>query len=187
MCGISGYYSNHSFFSEGDLRNMTGVLSHRGPDSDGFFLEKACGLGFKRLSIIDVSKNGDQPMTSANKRFVIIYNGETYNYKELISLLDEEIRKELHSTTDTEIILELFSKYGTKFVRHLNGMFAIAIYDRETENLFLFRDRNGIKPLFYYWDKKNFAFASELKSLMQLKQIKHFKENENSHCNNKFK
>ncbi len=172
MCGISGYYSANNFFTEDNLRKMTAVLSHRGPDSDGFFMENNCGLGFKRLSILDVSSNGNQPMASLNSRFIIVYNGETYNYKELVSLLDKNVLDKLRSTSDTEIILELFAQYGNKFVNYLNGMFAIAIYDRETEKITLFRDRSGIKPLFYYWDGKNFAFASELKSLVQLKQVK---------------
>jgi len=141
MCGITGYFSPKHFFSEQDLRNMAFSISHRGPDADGYFIENGCGLGFKRLSILDVSENGNQPMVSHNKRYVIAYNGETYNYKELVSLLDDNTRCKLRSSSDTEIILELFSQYGKKFVNYLNGMFAISIYDRETEELYLFRDR----------------------------------------------
>jgi asparagine synthase (glutamine-hydrolysing) len=171
MCGITGFYSTTDFFSKADLSEMSSALTHRGPDSDGFFIGTNCGLGFRRLSIIDVSQNGNQPMTSQNDRYVIIYNGETYNYKELSALLDKNIHAKLHSTSDTEIILELFAQHGKKFVNFLNGMFSIAIYDKISQELFLFRDRSGIKPLYYYWDGKNFAFASELKSLMRLKQI----------------
>ena len=171
MCGISGFYAVNNFFSENDLRKMTGVLSHRGPDAEGIFIENKCGLGFRRLSILDVSDKANQPMISLNKRYVINYNGEIYNYKELKALLDETTIRNLKTTSDTEIILELFSRYGKKFVTYLNGMFAIAIYDRETEELFFFRDRSGIKPLYYYWDGTNFAFASEIKALLQLSQV----------------
>ena len=110
-------------------------------------------------------------MFSFNNRYVIIYNGEIYNFKELISLLDPAIRYQLKTTSDTEVILELFSQLGNKFVEHLNGMFTIAIYDRTKKELSLFRDRMGIKPLYYYYDGTNFAFASELKSLKHLQQI----------------
>ena len=168
MCGISGYLSFDNLFSEADLRKMTSVLAHRGPDADGQFIENNCGLGFKRLSIIDVSDMANQPMLSLNMRFVMVYNGEIYNYKELTSLLDAEVIRQLKSTSDTEIVLELFSKFGINFVSCLNGMFSIAIYDRELEELFFFRDRSGIKPLYYYWDGTNVAFASEIKALLQL-------------------
>ncbi len=172
MCGISGYFCFDNFFSEDDLRKMTAVLTHRGPDDEGFFIENNCGLGFKRLSILDVSEKANQPMFSSDKRFVISYNGETYNYKELVSLLDTNVARQLKTTSDTEIILELFAQVGKKFVSYLNGMFAIAIYDRQTEELYFFRDRSGIKPLYYYWDGKHFAFASEIKALLQLTQVR---------------
>ncbi len=171
MCGISGFFSSTNFFSEHDLRKMTSSLTHRGPDADGYFTEGNIGLGHRRLSIIDVSEKANQPMFSANNRYVIIYNGETYNYKELISSLDSVIRNQLKTTSDTEVILELFSQNGNQFAEQLNGMFAIMIYDRIKKELSLFRDRLGIKPLYYYWDGANFAFASELKSLLQLSQL----------------
>lgn len=171
MCGISGFYSPNHFFSEEDLRKMNDLLSHRGPDAEGYFFEGNVGLGHRRLSIIDVSEKANQPMFSANNRYVIIFNGEIYNYKELISLLDPETRSQLKTTSDTEVILELFAKMGNTFVEHLNGMFTIAIYDKIKNALYLFRDRMGIKPLFYFYDGTNFAFASELKSLLQISRI----------------
>ena len=116
MCGISGYFSFDNFFSENDLRKMSSALTHRGPDAEGMFIENNCGLAFKRLRIIDVSEKGNQPMFSMNKRYVIVFNGEIYNYKELASMLDDDVIHNLKSSSDTEIILELFSKYGTSFV-----------------------------------------------------------------------
>jgi asparagine synthase (glutamine-hydrolysing) len=175
MCGISGYYSRENFFSGDDLRKMTEIISHRGPDAEGYYTDEVVGLGHKRLSILDLSESANQPMLSHNKRYLMVYNGEIYNYQEISNEIkmnasqNENIRFE--TSSDSEAILEAFSKYGPAFVEKLNGMFAIVVYDMHTKELFLFRDRIGIKPLHYYWDGKNFAFASELKSLALLKQI----------------
>ena len=177
MCGISGYYSRQNFFSKEDLAKMTEALAHRGPDAEGYFSDDIIGFGHKRLSILDLSEAANQPMHSHNNRYVMIYNGEIYNYQEISneikmnSLPNEPVK--FDTSSDSEAILEAFSNYGPAFVEKLNGMFAIAIYDKQAKELFLFRDRIGIKPLFYYWDGKNFAFASELKSLALLKQIPH--------------
>ena len=182
MCGICGFYSSSGVFSENDLRKMTSSLAHRGPDADGVFQEGSVGLGHRRLSVIDLSQAANQPMVSHNERFVIVYNGEVYNFKEIekefrIQTLpalptgqaggrqDSEFR--MKTSSDTEVILEAFTFWGVDFVHKLNGMFAIAIYDKAENSLFIFRDRVGIKPLYYYWDGQNFAFASELKALKQ--------------------
>jgi asparagine synthase (glutamine-hydrolysing) len=184
MCGISGYFSTNNFFSRKDLEAMTNAVAHRGPDAEGFYSDEFCGLGHRRLSIIDLSSRANQPLTSANDRYVIIYNGEVYNFTELGAQIkgitghtNDPIQ--FRTNSDTEVILEAFSAYGVDFVHQLNGMFAIAIYDKVEKALYIFRDRLGIKPLYYYYDGKNFAFASELKSLQELKQLQ-FNVNENS-------
>lgn len=175
MCGIAGFYSLEKKFSKEDLNDMTGVLAHRGPDAEGFFYDETCGLGHRRLSIIDLSERANQPMISQSGRYVIIYNGEVYNFSEIAaSLKSSKLPNEnfnFKTSSDTEVILESFAYYGADFVHQLNGMFAIVIYDTVANELYLFRDRLGIKPLYYFWDGKNFAFASELKSIIRLKAI----------------
>lgn len=175
MCGIAGFYSVSNSFSKEDVVKMTDSIRHRGPDSDGVFYDQTCGLGHRRLSIIDLSDRASQPMYSSNGRYVIVYNGEVYNYQEIGAKLHKagvvEQGLKFKSSSDTEVILEAFIQYGTDFVQELNGMFAFAIYDLEKKELYLYRDRVGIKPLYFYWDEKNFAFASELKALRQLTQL----------------
>jgi asparagine synthase (glutamine-hydrolysing) len=164
MCGIVGFLSFSQKFHESYLKEMANAIQHRGPDADGFFTDGIVGLGHRRLSILDLSEKANQPMISQNERWVIVLNGEIYNYRELIKQLEIT----LLTTGDTEIALELFAKQYLKSIYHLNGMFAFAVYDRETKDLFLVRDRIGIKPIYYYWDEENFAFSSELKSLLKL-------------------
>ncbi|MEE4177583.1 MAG: asparagine synthase (glutamine-hydrolyzing) [Bacteroides sp.] len=173
MCGIVGFFSRKSWLSEGDLRRMIGSVAHRGPDAEGSFLEDSVGLGHRRLSIIDLSKAANQPMYSHCGRYVMVYNGEIYNFREIL----EEIVKEqpdfvLKTSSDSEVIIQAFALWGKAFTSRLNGMFAIAIYDRQAHKLFLFRDRMGIKPLYYYYDGEHFAFASELRGLMAVSDIK---------------
>lgn len=174
MCGIAGFLSFEKFFNEEDLRSMTDKIKHRGPDAEGFFTDAICGLGHRRLSVIDLSDRANQPMHSANDRYVIIYNGEVYNYQEIGARLKENNYSsefKLRTASDTEIILESFALLGIECIHQLNGMFAFAIYDKVAQELYLVRDRLGIKPLLYFWDGKNIAFSSELKSLAQLPQI----------------
>lgn len=174
MCGIAGYLTFEKYFSDEDLHAMTNTISHRGPDAEGFFNDGICGLGHRRLSIIDLSDRANQPMHSANDRYVIIYNGEVYNYQEIGARLKENnygIEFKPKTSSDTEIILESFVHYGIDCIHQLNGMFSFAIYDKVMNELYLVRDRLGIKPLIYYWDGKNIAFSSELKSLAKLPQI----------------
>jgi asparagine synthase (glutamine-hydrolysing) len=166
MCGICGFYSTSGVFSGNDLEMMSSSLSHRGPDANGVFLNGNVGLGHKRLSIIDLSNTANQPMYSHNDRFVMVYNGEVYNFKEIAEeckLKYPDFR--LKTSSDSEVILEAFVLWGADFVNKLNGMFAIVIYDKLEDLVYVFRDRVGIKPLYYYWDNQNFAFASELKAL----------------------
>ena len=174
MCGIAGYYSIDGIFNQDDLVKMTNRIAHRGPDAEGFYNDGICGLGHRRLSIIDLNERSNQPMHSANDRFVIAYNGEVYNFREIGASLKEsndENKIMFKTSSDTEVILEAFSTIGIDCVHHLNGMFAFAIYDKLKKELYLIRDRLGIKPLLYYWDGKNLAFASEMKSLLQLTGI----------------
>ena len=172
MCGICGFYSKTNIFSEEELKKMALALSHRGPDANGFFFHDAFALAHLRLSIIDLSDAANQPMTSRNGRYVMVYNGEVYNYKEIEKEL--KIQNNIFcakTSSDTEIILEAFSQWGIDFVNKLNGMFAIVIYDKEEKSFSLFRDRLGIKPLYYFYNGTHFAFASELKALKQLNFI----------------
>jgi asparagine synthase (glutamine-hydrolysing) len=167
MCGIAGFYSINQKFTESNLQNMTTALSHRGPDADGFFYTGVCGLGHRRLSVIDLSEAANQPMFTPDERYAMVYNGEVYNFKELRKQIDTPLR----TNSDSEVILELFAKMNIRSVYWLNGIFALAIYDQFEKALYLFRDRVGIKPLYYYYDEENFAFASEIKSLLELPQI----------------
>ena len=173
MCGISGYFSSTNFFTQEDLSTMVTAQNHRGPNSNGTFFHNQVGLGHNRLSIIDLSERGAQPMHSFSNRYVIVYNGEVYNYAEVAAELKFNFDPDFHfrSGTDTEVILQAFAGYGVNAVKHLNGMFAFAIYDKKEEELYLFRDRLGIKPLYYYWDGNNFAFASEVKSLKKIAKL----------------
>jgi len=166
MCGITGFVSPS--LNKDHLVNMTNSLAHRGPDADGFYHNESThvGLGHRRLSILDLSSAANQPMTSHCKRYVMVYNGEVYNYKNL----SKEIGITFHTNSDSEIILEAFVKWGPEFVNKLNGMFSIAIYDLEKNKLFLFRDRIGIKPLYYYLNNDELVFASELKAITGIKK-----------------
>jgi len=163
MCGILGQVSTHEI-NQQDFTSDLLKLHHRGPDDYGVYFDKTVALGQTRLSIIDLSHEGHQPMISQCGNYVIIYNGEVYNF--------EEIKKDLliknylfHSHTDTEVILNGFIEYKEQIVAKLNGMFAFTIYNKTTKELFLARDRSGIKPLYTFHDDQNFAFSSELKSL----------------------
>ncbi|MBP7390060.1 MAG: asparagine synthetase B, partial [Chitinophagales bacterium] len=166
MCGITGFYSIPQKFSEEDLHVMSNAISHRGPDASGYFLneDQTVGLGHRRLSIIDLSAAANQPMTSHNGRYVMVFNGEVYNFKEIARQLDIVP----HTSSDSEIILEAFVLKGPSCVHLLNGMFAIAIYDKHEKSLYLLRDRVGVKPLYVFESNGTFAFSSELKSIRKL-------------------
>ncbi len=169
MCGIAGFFSPYRIWSDTDLRNMTDCLSHRGPDADGFYIDRDHGLGFghRRLSILDLSTAANQPMPSHDGRYQICFNGEVYNFREIALQLGIHT----HTTSDTEVILEAFALRGPDFVHLMNGMFAIAIYDTQEHVLYLFRDRLGVKPIYYYAQDGHFAFASEIKALLRLDHI----------------
>ena len=167
MCGICGYVSDRHITIE-QLEQMNNAMSHRGPDDKGaeqFPMPngKTVGLAQRRLSILDLSSMGHQPMHSKDDRVMVVYNGEIYNYRELQKELNEY---SFQSNCDTEVIIAAYLKWGIQFVDHLNGMFAICLYDREDDSVFLIRDRIGKKPLYYETEKENLYFASELKPLM---------------------
>lgn len=174
MCGLFGVISTKGSVNTDALTQCTSTLRHRGPDVENIYISKngQCGLGHTRLSILDLSEGANQPFYSDCGRYVMVYNGEVYNYKELSEKLGTDARSALKTSGDTEVILKAFIKWGLPFVEQLNGMFAIAIYDIEKETLFLFRDRMGIKPLYYYRDDNLFIFGSELKSILEWPGIK---------------
>jgi asparagine synthase (glutamine-hydrolysing) len=165
MCGLSGFIDTKSICNIETLKNMTNVLSHRGPDAEGFFFEEnkisRIGLGHKRLSILDLSKNGNQPMRFNNN--IIIYNGEIYNFLEIKDEL-KKLNYTFDSNSDTEVILKAYDKWGIDCIKKFIGMFVIIIYDKKKEKVILVRDRAGVKPLYYYNHDGLFMFASELKS-----------------------
>lgn len=166
MCGISGYLSSPNSLDKNVFINATNKLNHRGPDADGFYAndDNSLYLGHKRLSIIDLSTASNQPFYSGCGRYIMVYNGEVYNYQDI----RQELQLHTKTSGDTEVILEAYAKIGVKSFELLNGMFAFAIYDTQERKLILCRDRIGIKPLFYYWDGMHFAFGSEIKMLKAL-------------------
>lgn len=169
MCGIYGYFHfDKNYYRPDILSRMGDAIIYRGPDGCGVFENKedGVGLGNRRLAIVDL-ENGNQPFFSADKKITVVQNGEIFNHKELREKLKSEgVFFKTHS--DTEVILRLYEKYGMNFVHHLNGMFAIAIYDERIKKLYLIRDRAGVKPLYYYKDNHQFLFASEIKSLLSV-------------------
>ncbi len=148
-----------------NLSAATNRLSSRGPNQQGSFVEQFVGLGHCRLSILDLSEKGRQPMKDGTDRYVMVFNGEIYNYKSLRSELETK-GYAFYSETDTEVLLNLYIEKREKCLQELNGFFAFAIYDKQEKSLFLARDRMGIKPLYYYHDEDKFLFASEMKSLI---------------------
>src|SRR6266571_6122834 len=166
MCGIAGiWYWDGRLVSPDELSTMITVMHHRGPDDAGTYLDGSLGLGHRRLSIIDLSSAGHQPMANEDEALWLTYNGEIYNYRELLpSLLAQGHR--FRSRTDSEVILHAFESYGVECVHQFNGMWALALWDTRARRLFLSRDRFGIKPLYYYWDEEKFIFASEIKALV---------------------
>ena len=168
MCGICGYIGNR--ISDIDLSRMNDIMYHRGPDDSGIWQGEwhkggSIGLAHRRLSIIDLSELGHQPMISQNGKWIIVFNGEIYNYKELRDELKER-GYSFVSKSDTEVVLNSFVEWEDKAARKLNGMFAIAAYNSERKILYLVRDRIGKKPLYYYIQDENIIFASELKSIL---------------------
>src|SRR5215831_16869760 len=169
MCGITGFFNKHGNNTDWRecLTRMTSAMSHRGPDDAGYWLDTETGLalGHRRLSIVDLSPTGHQPMASETGRYQLTFNGEIYNFRVL--------RKELESSghrflghSDTEVMLAAFEEWGAlRAVNRFIGMFAFAVLDRKERLLYLGRDRIGEKPLYYGWVDDVFMFASELRAL----------------------
>jgi asparagine synthase (glutamine-hydrolysing) len=171
MCGISGIYGLEDIQTAGPLlTKMNDTLSHRGPNDAGVFVEKNIALGHRRLSIIDLSNAGHQPMQSQDGRYTLIFNGEIYNYKEvkkkIIRFTGQPENNLFKTQTDTEVLLKAYEVWGKECLKELNGMFAFAIWDKQTSSLFIARDRLGIKPLYYYRKDNLLLFASEIRSLL---------------------
>ena len=174
MCGIAGIYNlNNSSVKKEELKKMTDVIFHRGPDGEGHWVNQSSKVGFghRRLSIIDLSENGKQPMHYANERYTITFNGEIYNY---IELKNELIIKgcQFISDSDTEVLLALYDLKKEKCLDDLDGMFAFAIWDEKEQTLFCARDRFGEKPFHYFLDNNRFVFASEIKQFWEIDIIK---------------
>lgn len=177
MCGIAGF--TRFFDTTGDVSSLVRMgdrIAHRGPDASGEYLDDGVGLCHRRLSIIDLSTAGNQPMFSEDGNLVIVFNGEIYNFLELRKDLEQK-GYQFKTQTDTEVILALYQFEGVGCLDKLFGMFAIALWDKHKQELFLARDRLGKKPLYYYHDEKRFIFASEIKSILEIetvpKQIRH--------------
>lgn len=168
MCGIAGFVASDSDVSPEEVdgvRKMTSRMSSRGPDAHGIWLGDGAVLGHRRLSILDLDPRSNQPMASFDRRYQIVFNGEIYNFRELRR--DLESRGEsFHTTSDTEVLLALFARYSSGMLPMLRGMFAIAIWDTQSRELFLARDPYGIKPLYYAKTKEGFLFASQVKALL---------------------
>jgi len=163
MCGINILYTSKSIDRDGIIKKMNHSISHRGPDNSDFYSDDYISLGHTRLSIVDLSNNGNQPMFSSNERYIIVFNGEIYNFNELKSQLNYDFT----TTTDTEVVLASYLKWGKECVNYFNGMFAFAIWDKFKKELFVTRDRLGIKPLYYYYDESTFIFSSEIRSILK--------------------
>jgi asparagine synthase (glutamine-hydrolysing) len=169
MCGISGFVDFNARNGRAELKSMTDSLIHRGPDASGYYFDQrdpySIGLGHRRLSVIDLSPAGNQPMQFLNGRYWIIFNGEIYNFAETKEKL-AGLGHHFESQSDTEVILHAYHEWGTAAMDHFIGMFVFVIYDALRETLFCCRDRAGVKPFFYYWKNGLFLFGSELKAFI---------------------
>lgn len=171
MCGIAGFTQFAAMMGDVDtLKAMGNAIYHRGPDAGGEYLDDYVGLAHRRLSIIDTSAAGNQPMFSTDEQLVIVFNGEIYNFQELRADLGAQ-GYAFQTHTDTEVILALYEREGTACLEHINGMFAFALWDKRKQQLFIARDRIGKKPLYYLQHNGRFAFASEIKALLTLPDV----------------
>lgn len=167
MCGICGF----NWDDQRLVRDMADIMDHRGPDQKGNFVDEGVSLGHSRLSIIDLSEKGKQPMKNEDGSLQIVFNGEIYNFKELRDILEKQGHR-FFSNTDTEVIIHAYEQWGVECVKRLRGMFAFAIWDSRNKQFFLARDRVGIKPLYYYFNSGKFMFASEIKAILLNPEVK---------------
>jgi asparagine synthase (glutamine-hydrolysing) len=166
MCGIAGIFDFTGAIPEKDLLiKMGSILNHRGPDDHGIYSAPGIGLSHRRLSIIDISSNGHQPMSNEDGSIWIVYNGEIYNYRELTIKL-EGLGHIFRTHSDTEVIIHAYLEWGSGCLEHFNGMFAFAIWDARKKKFFAARDRLGIKPFYYFFDGQRFVFGSEIKAIL---------------------
>ena len=166
MCGVAGILNfDRAPASARLVEAMTDAIVHRGPDDEGHFVEGPCALGHRRLSIIDLSAAGHQPMATPDGRFIISYNGELYNFRELHAEL-ETLGWRFRSATDTEVMLYALAQWGKAALARFNGMFAFALWDRSEQRLLLVRDRYGVKPLYVARVHQTLLFASEVKGIL---------------------
>ncbi len=168
MCGICGFSGGESIDAPIVIKRMAATIEHRGREAGGIFLEKSVALGHQRLSILDLNSRSDQPMVSTDQRFVIVFNGEIYNYRDLLKEISDFTPR---TTSDTELLLELWIREGVACLEKLNGMFAFAIYDRQSGEIFCARDRLGVKPFYYWFNDGSFVFASEAKAILEHPQV----------------
>ena len=165
MCGVAGIvYFNGRKADQDLIRRMTDCMCHRGPDSDGFFIEENVALGHRRLSIIDLSDSANQPFTDHSGRYKLIFNGEIYNFREVKKQLTDY---PFTTQSDTEVIIAAYAKWGPACLDRLKGMFIIMIWDTVNKELFIARDRLGVKPLYYFSDNDHFICGSEVRSLLK--------------------
>jgi asparagine synthase (glutamine-hydrolysing) len=170
MCGITGILNFRTQHPDPSLiKKMTDAVSHRGPDADGFFVENETALGHRRLSIIDLSAASNQPFIDNSGRYVMVFNGEMYNYAEVKNRMKDYA---FRTTGDGEVLLAAYIKWGAGCIQYFRGMFAFAIWDRQQKELFICRDRMGVKPLYYFMDEEKFLFASETRSILASGMVK---------------
>ncbi|MDQ8039470.1 MAG: asparagine synthase (glutamine-hydrolyzing) [Rickettsiella sp.] len=166
MCGITGIFNfNRQPVSYLQIKAMTDAIAHRGPDGEGYYIDNYLGLGHRRLSILDLSAAGKQPMQTLDGRYCISYNGEIYNFQEIRDEL-KALGYRFYSKTDTEVVLNAYTEWGDKCLNRFNGMFAFAVWDKQKYQLFIARDRYGIKPFYYFINKQRFIFGSEIKAIL---------------------
>jgi asparagine synthase (glutamine-hydrolysing) len=170
MCGIAGIVHFKNMPVDGSLiRRMTDAMSHRGPDADGFHIEQEFALGHRRLSIIDLSVAANQPFSCNTGRYIMVFNGEMYNYEEVKALLKDY---DFKTTGDTEVLIAAYAKWGADCLRYFRGMFVFAIWDKQEGEIFIARDRMGVKPLYYFIDEDRLLFASETRAIAATGLIK---------------
>lgn len=170
MCGIAGIlHFNRQPADPAAILQVTNAMQHRGPDAANCIAEDQIALGHRRLAIIDLSEAANQPFTDISGRYIMVYNGEMYNYMDVKSML-HDYPFQTHS--DTEVLIAAFAKWGPLCIRHFKGMFAFAIWDRQEKELTVMRDRLGVKPLYYYIDEDRFIFASEVRAILANDKIK---------------